>query len=83
MSRVESFYLHARNEVALIPAFVAMVRADAQVRPGPEHDHFEWLGIADATQRLAWPRERRALEDAAILLEGGSAGPLEDVLRIC
>jgi dATP pyrophosphohydrolase len=83
LSRVESFYLHARNEVALIPAFVALVEAQAQVRTGPEHDRFEWVGVAEARPRLAWPRERRALEDAVALLGTGDAGPLEDVLRIC
>ncbi len=83
LSRVESFYLHAKDEVALIPVFVALVEEHAQVRPGPEHDRFEWLGIAEAVTRLAWPRERRALEDAVTLLVSGDAGPLEDVLRVC
>jgi dihydroneopterin triphosphate diphosphatase len=83
LSRVESFYLHTRNEVALIPAFVAMVGEDAPVRPGPEHDGFRWVAVREAGQRLAWPRERRALEDAIALLSTGGAGPLEDVLRVC
>ena len=48
-----------------------------------EHDQSEWLPVAEAVHRLAWPRERRALEDAVTLLGGGSAGPVEDVLRIC
>jgi hypothetical protein len=48
-----------------------------------EHDRSEWLPVAEAGRRLAWPRERRALEDAVTLLGGGSAGSVEDVLRIC
>jgi dihydroneopterin triphosphate diphosphatase len=83
LSRVESFYLHTRNEVALIPAFVAMVGEDAPVRSGPEHDGFRWVAIREAGRQLAWPRERRALEDAIALLSTGGAGPLEDVLRVC
>jgi dihydroneopterin triphosphate diphosphatase len=83
LSRVESFYLHTRNEVALIPAFVALVGEDSPVRPGPEHDGFRWVGVREAGQRLAWPRERRALEDAIALLATGGAGPLEDMLRVC
>jgi dihydroneopterin triphosphate diphosphatase len=83
LSRVESFYLHARNEVALIPVFVALVGEDAPVRAGPEHDGFRWVGVLEAERLLAWPRERRALEDAVILLGNGGAGALEDVLRVC
>ena len=31
----------------------------------------------------AWPRERRALDDIVTLLGSGSAGPVDDVLRVC
>jgi hypothetical protein len=48
-----------------------------------EHDRGEWLPVADAGRRFAWPRERRALDDAVALLGGGAAGAVEDVLRIC
>ncbi|MGB7211153.1 MAG: NUDIX domain-containing protein [Gemmatimonadales bacterium] len=83
LSRVESFYRHREDLVALIPVFVALVAADAQVRTSDEHDAFEWLAPEPARARMAWPRERRALEDAVALLSGGDAGPVEDVLRIC
>lgn len=83
LSRVEAFYRHREDLVALIPVFVALVAADAQVRLSDEHDAFEWLAPAPAGARMAWPRERRALEDAVALLAGGDAGPVEDVLRIC
>jgi len=59
------------------------VSADAPVRLGSEHDRHEWLTPAEAGARFAWPRERRALEDAVLLLGSGDAGPVEDVLRIC
>ena len=83
LSRVESFYQHRIDEVALVPVFVAMIGAAAVAQPGGEHDATEWLALADARARLAWPRERRALEDLELLLVGGHAGPLEDVLRVC
>ena len=51
-------------------------------KAGPEHDAGEWLSFEDAVSRLAWPRERRALEDIRHLLNQGTAGLLEDVLRI-
>jgi 8-oxo-dGTP pyrophosphatase MutT (NUDIX family) len=83
LSRVETFYQHRLDEVALVPVFVAFVPADASVRLGAEHDRHEWLRPAEAGARFAWPRERRALEDAVLLLGSGDAGPVEDVLRIC
>ncbi len=83
LSRMEAFYQHARDEVALIPVFAAFVEPGTAVRLGPEHDGFEWLPVAQARLRFAWPREARALEDAAALLGRGHAGAVEDVLRVC
>lgn len=81
LSRTESFYRHTTDEIGLIPVFAAFV-PDTAVRLSAEHDAAEWLSIPAAQGRLAWPRERRALEDIQILLARGSAGPLEDVLRV-
>ena len=83
LSRVESFYLHRADEVAMIPAFVALVPAGASATLSDEHDAAEWLRVEDARKRLAWPRSRRALDDILVLLAGGDAGPLEDLLRLC
>jgi 8-oxo-dGTP pyrophosphatase MutT (NUDIX family) len=83
LSRVEAFYQHRLDEVALVPVFVAFVTAAAAVRTGIEHDGFEWLPPAEAQARFSWPRESRALEDAVRLLGVGHAGPVEDVLRVC
>jgi dATP pyrophosphohydrolase len=82
LSRVESFYLHARGVVALIPAFCAIVAPDATVAVSGEHDRSEWLRADDAAARFSWPRERRALADALQLLGDGHAGAVEDVLRV-
>jgi len=83
LSRVELFYQHRSDEVALVPVFAAFVAPDAPVRLGQEHDSFEWLTPTAARKRFAWPRERRALDDIETLLGQGSAGPVEDVLRVC
>jgi len=83
LSRVETFYQHRKDEVALVPVFVAFVAPEIPVRLGPEHDAHEWLSPAEAGARFAWPRERRALEDAVQLLGPGDGGAVEDVLRIC
>lgn len=83
VSRVESFYQHRIDEVALVPVFAAFVTLEAAVRLGSEHDRFEWLAPAAAESRFAWPRERRALEDIIALFRGGHAGAIDDVLRVC
>lgn len=81
LSRVESFYRHAADEIGLIPVFAALVD-DARFVLSAEHDEGVWLSLTAARGRLAWPRERRALEDIEIVLARGDAGPLEDVLRV-
>ena len=83
VSRVEAFYRHRTDEIALIPVFAAVVDGAAEPRASPEHDRVEWLAPAAAAARFAWPRERRALDDVLSILGSGDAGLLEDVLRIC
>ena len=83
LSRVELFYQHRTDAVALVPVFVAVVAPGATPVLGPEHAAWEWLPPERARTRFAWPRERRALDDIAVLLPGGRAGAVEDVLRVC
>ena len=83
LSRVETFYRHTTDEVALIPVFVAFVATGRDPLIGAEHDAFRWRSLADAGATLAWPRSARALEDIARIFTGVDAGPLEDVLRVC
>ena len=82
LSRVETFYLHKTDELALIPVFAAIVDGAAAITLSHEHDGFEWLPIGQAGQRMAWPREGRALADVVKLLGDGTAGGLEDVLLV-
>lgn len=81
LSRTESFYRHTADEIGFIPVFAAFV-AEAPVRLSAEHEASEWLSLPAAQGRLNWPRERRALEDIAIMLATGDAGPLDDVVRV-
>ena len=83
LSRVESFYQHRIDEVALVPVFAAFVADHGDVRLGIEHDRFEWLPAAEAEVRFAWPRERRALADILAMLRAGDGGAIDDVLRVC
>jgi dATP pyrophosphohydrolase len=82
LSRVELFYQHAADEVAVVPVFCAIVPAGSRVVVGPEHDDHAWLDQSDAECRWAWPRERRAMVDILRLLPGGAAGPVDDVLQV-
>jgi dATP pyrophosphohydrolase len=83
LSRVETFYRHTTDEVALIPVFVAIIPGGRDPVLGPEHDRHEWRPLTEAAPVLAWPRSARALEDIARIFKGVDAGPLEDVLRVC
>ncbi len=82
LSRVETFYRHTTDEVALIPVFVAIVPPGAEPVLGAEHDAHQWRSLAQAAGILAWPRSARATEDIARIFAGVDAGPLEDVLRV-
>lgn len=83
LSRVEAFYRHRTDAIALILVFACLVDGAAAARHSEEHDRIEWLAPAAAAARLSWPRERRALEDVLSILGSGDAGLLEDVLRVC
>jgi dihydroneopterin triphosphate diphosphatase len=83
VSRVEAFYEHRSDEIALIPVFAAFVSERRPPRLSSEHDQGVWLAPAEAAARFAWPRERRALEDIVALFVKGGGGLLDDVLRIC
>lgn len=78
---VQPFYLHQERAVMLAVVFAAVV-PDVPLHLGPEHTRAEWLPIAEAARRFAWPRERANVADVAMLLSGGDAGKLEDVLRV-
>ena len=80
LSRVEHFYLHHEDHIALVPVFVAFVAPDAVIRLSEEHDTLLWLAPGDAAERMSWPRAARAIADAAQLFRDGNAGVLEDVL---
>ena len=79
---VQPFYLHRLDTVQLAVVFAAFVAEPATVTLGPEHQRSEWLPVADARRRFAWPRERESLDHIVHLLGAGDAGPLEDVLRV-
>lgn len=78
----QAFYLHGMGAVQVAVAFCAFVTDATAPTLGPEHGEHAWLSPEDARARMAWPREREALDHVLHLLGGGDAGPLEDVLRV-
>jgi len=79
---VQPFYLHKRHTVELAVVFAAFVAPGAEIKLSEEHSRSEWLTPERALERFVWPRERAALRDILQLLQGGDAGPVEDVLRV-
>ena len=79
---VQPFYIHRWSTVTLAVVFAAIVGGATEVVLGAEHVGSEWLSLADAAARVAWPRSRAVMGDIAALFSGGDAGPLEDVLRV-
>ena len=78
---VNPFYLHQWGSVQLAVVFAAFV-TDERITLGVEHKKFEWLTMAQAAKRLTWPREVEALAHIRKLLRSGSAGVVEDTLRV-
>jgi len=79
---VQPFYLHKSHTVQMAVVFAAFVAEPANIALGGEHQAHEWLSVADALQRFAWPRERAALREITEILATGNAGDVEDVLRV-
>jgi type II secretory ATPase GspE/PulE/Tfp pilus assembly ATPase PilB-like protein/8-oxo-dGTP pyrophosphatase MutT (NUDIX family) len=79
---VQPYYLRASSVVQLAVVFAAFVEEPASVTLGPEHSAYEWLPVEEAARRFAWPREREALREIQFLLRSGSAGAVDDVLRV-
>lgn len=73
------FYLVPRRTVELAAVFAAVVPEGATVRLGAEHARHAWLTPSQARRRFTWPHERRALDDARILL---ATPAVWDVLEI-
>lgn len=62
------FYLVPTGTVQLAAVFAAVVPPDATVTLGEEHARHAWLTPSQARRRFTWPHERRALDDARVLL---------------
>ncbi|HXG70210.1 MAG TPA: ATPase, T2SS/T4P/T4SS family, partial [Gemmatimonadaceae bacterium] len=79
---VQSFFLHQTQTIQMSIVFVAFVPDGSQVELGEEHESFEWVSFEQALERYTWPRASQTLRDARQLFGTGSAGTVEDVLRV-
>ena len=77
-----AFYLHRQSFVNVAVVFAAIVDSSAPLTLGAEHSSAMWLLPKAAESRLSWPRSRQVVRDVMVLLKGGDAGVLEDVLRV-
>src|SRR5512134_2684189 len=77
-----AFYLHRQGFVNMAVVFAAVVDSSARLALGAEHSTGMWLLPKAAESRLSWPRSRQVVREAMVLLKGGDAGALEDVLRV-
>lgn len=82
LSRVDLFYQSGPDRISLVPAFAAVIAQDDDAVLSAEHDAAMWVPAAAAMRRFSWPRSVRAVGDLVALIGSGSAGPLEDVLRV-
>ena len=78
---VNPFYLQQTGAVQLAVVFAAFVESSAVVI-GEEHQASAWLTVGAAGKRFTWPRETEALGHIRKLLGSGTAGTVEDVLRM-
>ena len=76
------FYVASVDSVLVAVTFAAIVSTKSPIQLSHEHSRAEWLPFADAAQRATWPRTEEHLRWIAKLLNLGSAGPAEDVLRV-
>jgi type II secretory ATPase GspE/PulE/Tfp pilus assembly ATPase PilB-like protein/8-oxo-dGTP pyrophosphatase MutT (NUDIX family) len=79
--RVSPFYIRRTRTMELAVVFAGFVGADG-VTLGEEHQAYEWLSVADALERFAFPGERASLREIVELLSTGDAGPVDDVMRV-
>lgn len=58
----ECFYDASADCIQIVPAFVAWVAQDAQVRLNAEHSAFAWLPLPEARERMPFGEQRLLLD---------------------
>ena len=58
---LEQFYEPERECIALVPVFVGLVPAGTQVVLNDEHDAYQWVSFAEASELLSFSGQREVL----------------------
>ncbi|HRO62385.1 NUDIX domain-containing protein [Thermomonas sp.] len=58
----ERFYDASADCIQIVPAFVAQIAPDAQVRLNAEHSEFAWLPLPEARERMPFGEQRLLLD---------------------
>lgn len=57
----EQIYLARSDTVEIVPAFVALIAAEAEVHLNGEHSAFRWVPFAEASERVPFGSQRDLL----------------------
>ncbi len=59
---VNSFYDFEKDEVILIPVFLALVDYNSKIIISSEHSKFKWVNKREALRRLAWQGQKESVK---------------------
>ena len=59
---VNSFYNEHRDDVCMVPVFLAEVPEESNVIISDEHSEYKWVTKEEAKDLLAWPGQRNAVD---------------------
>ncbi len=79
LDHVSTYYLHGKDEVIHVPAFIAEVDLK-NPDLSHEHDTFQWLSLEKAIQTASWAPYRKALSSIPELLASSPALALAKIL---
>lgn len=57
----ERFYAPESDDIEIVPAFVARIARDAEVRLNAEHSAFRWVTLAEAAELLPFGSQRELI----------------------
>jgi dihydroneopterin triphosphate diphosphatase len=68
---VDSYFDIQNDTVQIVPVFAVEVGAGLNVCLSREHQRYEWLAYAAASNRVVWPGQRQAIEIVHEFIAGG------------
>lgn len=59
---VNSFYSAEKDNICLVPVFVALINDDSKFQISNEHSNFKWVNNLEAKKLLAWSGQRKSVD---------------------